>query len=61
MKNMMKYMPILAVMIFASVSCSREEVLVPDRDDCYDVYFEGGQSGNYEVDVDAEPAITFRV
>lgn len=61
MKNMMKYMPILAVMIFASVSCSREEELVPDRDDCYDVYFEGGQSGNYEVDVDAEPAITFRV
>lgn len=59
MKNTIKYMLPLALMAF--VSCTKEDALAPDRDDCYDVYFEGGQSGDYEVDMDADPSITFKV
>ena len=61
MKFLTKYIIPAAAAVCMTVSCSDKDALVPDRDDCYDVYFAGGQSGTYEVDEAEDASITFEV
>ena len=58
MKNIVRYM-IPAAAFLAICSCSKEEPVAMDRDDCYDVYFDGGQSKVYELDQSEEASVTF--
>lgn len=60
MKNIVRYM-IPAAAFLAMCSCSKEEPVAMDRDDCYDVYFDGGQSKVYELDQSEEASVTFTV
>lgn len=60
MKLLSRYIP-AAVLACMSLACSREDGLVPDSDACYDVYFAGGQSRDYEVDESGEASLTFTV
>lgn len=59
--DIIRYMALAAVSVLA-LSCSKDEPQsAGDSDDCYDVYFEGGQSDDYEVDQSAQAALTFTV
>ncbi len=59
-KFLTRYIPVVAV-AFLPLACSEDDALLPDGNDCYDVYFAGGQSGNYEVDESGSASLTFTV
>ena len=58
MRILTRYIIPAAAAALLWTGCSDKEDLVPDSDSCYDVYFSGGQSGNYEVDESDDASIT---